>query len=51
MGTIDQSHLAGHMELCDDKENWRSVCAGQWDEPDAQVACRQIGYSDQGTCL
>ena len=48
MGTIDQSHLAGRMELCDDEGNWRSVCISQWDALDARVACRQMGYSDQG---
>ena len=51
VGKIDQCYLAGRMELCDDEGNWRSVCAGQWNEPDARVACRQMGYSDQGACL
>ena len=46
---INQNNLAGRMELCDDEGNWRAVCAGRWDTQDARVACRQMGFSDQGT--
>ena len=48
VGIVDHNHLAGRMELCDETGQWRSVCAGSWDKEDARVACRQMGYSDQG---
>ena len=49
IGIIDQNNLAGHLELCDDEGDWRAVCAGRWGRQDASVACRQMGFSDQGT--
>ena len=39
----------GRVELCID-ETWTSVCAdGSWTNVDANVVCRQAGYSATGT--
>ena len=43
------SDFEGRVELCVD-ETWTSVCAdGAWTNLDANVACRQAGYSATGT--
>ena len=49
IGIIDLNNLAGRLELCDEEGNWRAICAGQWGRQDASVACRQMGFSDQGS--
>ena len=35
------------MEICQFGE-WKTVCDNNWSENEARVACRQLGYSDQG---
>jgi len=37
----------GNVELCVDGR-WRTLCANSWDNKDASVICRQIGYSPFG---
>ncbi len=33
----------GHLEICGNN-NWGSICDMNWDNEDAVVACRQLGY-------
>ena len=37
----------GSVEVCQDNE-WGSVCDNSWTVRDAQVACRQLGYTEEG---
>ena len=40
----------GVVEICIDGQ-WGTLCANDWDNTDATVACRQQGYSPYGTSL
>jgi len=44
------SSSRGNVELCVNGR-WRTMCANSWDNRDASVICRQIGYSPFGKVL
>ena len=40
----------GRLEICINN-HWGSVCSLNWDNKDTQVACRQLGYQEQGMII
>lgn len=40
------NRTAGEVEVCYE-DTWQLVCHENWDERDAAVVCRQLGYSSE----
>ena len=41
------SNYIGHIEVCSGN-TWGSICSDFFNDSDAEVACRQLGYLSQG---
>ena len=42
--TGGENKFEGRVEVCDGGE-WKSVCGDGWDNKEASVVCREIGFS------
>ena len=43
-----RSAIKGRVEVCFN-EIWGTICSLKWDDQDASVACKQLGYSAEGS--
>ncbi len=48
--TGSNSFRSGRLEICSGNL-WGQICDTQWDDLDAQVACRQLGFSPTGKAV
>ena len=44
-----QNKFEGHVEVCNGGY-WKTVCSNMWDDEEASVACRQIGFAGISSC-
>lgn len=45
--TEGQTRYEGLVEICW-KNSWKSICPSSWDNSEAQVVCRQLGFTSIG---
>ena len=46
----DVNSSIGRIEVCVN-DTWGTICSDFWDNEDASVVCKQIGYSEYGMIL
>ena len=40
-----QNKFEGHVEVCQGGQ-WKTVCNDGWDDREARVVCRQLGFTE-----